>query len=889
MVASLLVIAVGALTLGITYVDIRHLEDRRSDVVLKASELTSDVLARFVDEETSVRGYIISANSNFLDPYRQSGSVLPAMLSQLRSLIVGIEPAEFAYAKMDQSHQRWLTTIALPQIALVETGQVARAQASVKTGQGKRLFDQLREDVSVLDGALGAEQQSLDKRIAGLQDRLSFLLILTLLALALLIIAGSGWLGRRLVDPLGREIEKRAELIELSRDAIITRTVDGPITFWSAGAERLYGYTKEEALGKIFREFLQARWPEPREVMREKFFSEGYWSGLLTITAKDGRELQVDSRWVLQRDESGTPASIFQVDTDVSDRITTAVRRATEERFRRVFASGPLPLMLLDVLDYRTIVAVNDATCDLFGLDRGELIGAHLDVLADLRDGEQLRAQLAQITVGAFSDFQSNVRVQRPDGSIRWVDITVAPVMEDRSLEELVVQLVDVTEHREVQEQLTRQALHDALTGLPNRTLFDDRLTKALAVQRRNGMGLAVLYVDLDVFKHVNDSFGHEVGDKVLRSVSRQLEGVVREVDTVARLGGDEFAICLSGTRGAEEAVNAAEKILLAVQQPIDIGETVLRPSASIGIALANESTSNASVMLREADAALYKAKRQGRGGYAIFDEGLRRDAIHRVRVSSELHDALEANEIHTYYQPIVTLFDHEIVGVEALMRWQHPERGLVMPGEFLFAADDSSLIRDLSDFVLRQAITDLARWRAKDIDLFVSVNLEARQLLSNTLPQRVDRWLEDGGIEPNRLWVEIPESMYAEHFNAALDTVNHLRDIGVTIALDDFGTGNSSLDWLARIPLDILKVDRRFVEGIGRRPGDQAVLRAVAGIGEELGLRILAEGVETVDQREVLLNLGFELGQGFLFSRAVEEEALVDSHGIRRDVVEGF
>lgn len=889
MVLALFVVTIGALTLGVTYGDVRELEQERSEIVLPAAELTSDALARFVDQETSVRGYIISGDRQFLEPFQESSAVLPTMLAKLGQLVRDIPPANNALTQVEASHQRWLTTIALSQIATVDSGKPDLAQAEVKTARGKQLFDRLRQDVAVLDGILAAKHDALDRGVTRLQDRLTLLLVLTLAALALLIIAGAGWLGRRLVDPLGREIEQRAELIELSRDAIITRTVDGPITFWSKGAEQLYGFKADEVKGRVLSELLQARWPEEREVIRGKFFEDGYWSGLVTYTTKDGREVQVDSRWVLRRDADGNPASIFQVDTDVSDRITSAVRRATEERFRRVFASGPLPLMLLDVLDYRSIVAVNDATCELFGLERGDLIGAHLDVLADLRDGDHLRSHLAQITEETFSDLQSNVRVQRPDGSVRWVDITVAPVFDKGALEELVVQLVDVTEQRAVQEMLTRQALHDGLTGLANRTLFDDRLTKALANQRRNGIGLAVLYVDLDVFKHVNDSFGHEVGDLVLRNVASQLESVIRETDTVARLGGDEFVVCLSGIQGPDEAVNAAEKILLSVQQPIDVGETVIRPSASIGIALAGESTTNASVMLREADAALYKAKRQGRGGYAIFDEGLRQDAMQRVRVSGELHDALEANEIHTYYQPIVTLFNHEIVGVEALMRWKHPQRGLVMPGDFLFAADDSSLIRDLSDFVLRQAITDLARWRSKEIDLFVSVNVEARQLLSNSLAQRVERWLSEGGVEPHRLWIEIPESMYAEHFNAALDTVSQLRDIGVTIALDDFGTGNSSLDWLARIPLDVLKVDRRFVDGIGRRPGDQAVLRAVAGIGEELGLRILAEGIETVDQREALLELGFELGQGFLFSRAVEEEALVDSHGVKRDLIAGI
>lgn len=883
---ALLFVALGALTLGVTYRELQAVERERSEIISPANELSSKAMSLFVDQETGVRGYLLSGSETFLQPYENASAQLVTTLESLRELVKPFKGVSRDLESVEAAHQEWLNGYALEQISAVQEDTLESAVARARTGEGKELFDQIRAQIDQLSRDLAVAERDLELAAKGFRDRLTMLLILTLTSLALLIIFASNWLDRRLLDPLGRQIEERAEMIELSQDAIVTREVDGGITYWSAGAEKLYGFTKEEMQGQIFSTRMQTVWPEPREIIREKFFTDGYWNGLVTHITKSGKEIQVDSRWVLRRDSKGNPKSIFHVDTDVSDRLKAAVRHATEERFSRVFSAGPLPLLLLDVLDGRTITAANGAACDLFGLQRSELIGSHLDVLADLRDSEDFRGTLARARGYTMGELQTNMRIQRPDGSTHWVDVTIAPVLDQASLEELVVQLVDVTEQREAQDQLTKQALHDSLTGLPNRALFDDRLTTALANRKRSGVGVAVLYIDLDVFKNVNDSFGHEAGDRVLQTVADQLLNSVRETDTVARLGGDEFVVCLAGVNGVDEARNAAEKIILSLQQPIDIGEAILRPSASIGIAVAGFGPSTASILLREADAALYKAKRQGRGGYAVFDEGLRLDAMQRVRVSGELHEALETNEIATHYQPIVTLYSNEVVGVEALMRWNHPRRGLVLPNDFLFAADDSSLIRDLSDLVLHQAISDLARWRAKGIDLFVTVNLEARQLLSGTLAQRVDRWMSEGNIEPHRLWVEIPETLYAEHFEAALATVNQLRDIGVTIALDDFGTGNSSLDWLARIPLDVVKVDRRFIEGIGLRPGDQAVLRAVAGIGQELGLRLVAEGIETTEQHQTLLDLGFELGQGFLYSKAVAESVLMDGDGLRADLL---
>jgi diguanylate cyclase (GGDEF)-like protein/PAS domain S-box-containing protein len=596
---------------------------------------------------------------------------------------------------------------------------------------------------------------------------------------------------------------------------------------------------------------------------------------------RDGAVLDVE----VQADAvtfAGRPA-MLALARDVTEREELrAALDTTGDQLREAQAVAKVGIFEWDIVNNQ--VAWSDELYRIFGLTPQLFPGTFEGYMAAVHPDDRSQVESAvERSLRTLESFELTHRVVLLDGSIRWLQCRVRVRSVDGRPVQMLGACQDFTAQREAAEALSQLALHDPLTGLPNRTLFMDRLAQALRRLVRQDRVLAVLFVDLDRFKAINDRLGHAAGDEMLMAVGGRLREVLRPHDTVARLGGDEFVVLCEDLEDDRAAVRLAERVLAALDRPVVCGDQDVVCSASIGIALTRRSDATPDALLRDADMAMYRAKETGRHRIEVFDNSARQRSQARLQTAEELRVAVDSDQLRVVYQPIVHLGQATPAGLEALVRWQHPRRGLLAPAEFIQVAEDTGLVVPLGAWVLRQACRDLTGildtggLGGSDSELVMSVNLSARQLSTPGLLPMVQSVLAECGLAPGRLCFEITESVLMDDVDLAISVLSDLRALGVRLAIDDFGTGYSSLGYLRRFPVDIVKLDRAFVAGLGSDTAADAIAAAVINLGHALGLSVIAEGVETEEQLTVLRALRCDRAQGYLWSAPQAPEALVE------------
>ena len=797
------------------------------------------------------------------------------------------------------------------------------------------------------------------------------------------------------------KLMQQAQVLDLA--PVLVRNLNDEITLWSAGAEQMYGWSREEALGKNIHSLLRTVHPEPLGSIRDQTSRDGQWEGELLHAKKDGTRIAVTSLQVLHRDERGDPVAILEVNNDITGRKHAEEALAeSEERYRRlvelspeavivhgegkvlyanqaaaalVGAASPGELVGRAIIgfahpDYREIavrriekafatgepipleeekiVRLDGGTVDvevtgvptvyggkpaiqLLARDISErkraaetlrqsekrfrsLIQNASDVIvvigADATvsyvspsierimgykvedtvsrstygsarvhpdDAARVNGALAELAKTPGSSMTGEVRLLHADGSWRYMEAIGKNLLDDPAVRGIVINYRDITERKTFEKQLEHRAFHDDLTDLPNRALFIDRLKHALARAERRRERVAVLFLDLDNFKLINDTLGHGAGDQLLVAATKRLRSSLRPGDTVARLGGDEFIVLLEDLTDEREATELAERLARRLQPPFDLGGQIVHVTTSLGITFGASSSEHPEDLLRKADVAMYAAKHMGKNQHAVFDELMDTRAHDRLRLENDLRRAVEQGELRVHYQLKVALAGDPIMDFEALVRWEHPQRGLIPPSEFIPIAEETGLIVPVGRWALRESCRQAREWRRQSPDkapVKVCVNLSARQFQHPNLARDVAEVLRETGLDASLLCLEITESVAMQEGDSSIATLNELKDLGVNLAVDDFGTGYSSLSYLKRFPVDYLKIDRSFVAGLREGSKDTAVVSGVITLAHTLGMRVVAEGVETAEQLSVLRGLGCDFAQGYYFSRPLSSEA---------------
>jgi len=551
--------------------------------------------------------------------------------------------------------------------------------------------------------------------------------------------------------------------------------------------------------------------------------------------------------------------------------------RAAELKYRSLFENAMEGIFQADLQG--RIVDANPAMSRIFGYrSPEELVRDLSDENVTLFEEDGSRDEFISLLMdkGEVLDFES--QICRKDDTVIWINQN-ARAVRDQAGEVLFYEgsVEDVTERKEAHKRLEYQAFHDPLTGLPNRPLFLDHLKLAMSRGlRRSDYIYAVLYMDLDRFKIINDSLGHSIGDELLETVARKLEICVRDVDTIARFGGDEFAVLLEDLAAPREAIKIAKRILEEISTPFMLGGYVVHTSASIGIVLNTEGYATPDLVLRDADTAMYRAKELGKARFKVFTQKMHDQAMRLLEMETELRKAVERGEFTVHYQPVIDLENGTLAGFEALVRWVHPDLGTILPGEFIPLAEDTGLIFPIGEWVFRTVCRQLCAWQERfpgSPFVRVSVNLSPKQFIQPGLVAMIQDIIQETGADPQKLTMEITESVLMNNAVAAVDMLAKLKRLGLELSIDDFGTGYSSLSYLRQFPVDILKVDRSFVKGFDTDNESQAIVKSVVGLARNLGLAVIAEGVDKPEQVMALRDLGCNYAQGFLFSRAIPPE----------------
>ena len=662
---------------------------------------------------------------------------------------------------------------------------------------------------------------------------------------------------------LVEHIPAAAYAYELREDSVPILTYIGP------QIARISGFPPAHFIGPL--DNLQAAMhPDDRELVRaeaERTDQTGEpFSSEHRFVRPDGVAIWVCNEAVRVRVDDDGVQRWQGVITDISD------RKRVEEQYRTLVEQIPAATYTHVVRETGRIEYMSPQIEHISGyppeLHRGAL-GSSLAVIHP-DDRERVRLE-AERTDTSHEPYRIEYRYVTPEGRSVWVrNEAVLVRVDDDGAEYWQGVISDVTERRQLEDALEHQAFHDALTGLPNRALFLDRVGLALARAQRDGRQVAVAFLDLDNFKVVNDSLGHARGDVLLTRIARVLQASVREIDTVARFGGDEFVLLLDGVASAADAELVVARVQQALVHPIKVGRARLNASASIGVALSSGAQTTPEQLLRDADIAMYRAKASGKQRNVVFTPDMRRAAVERWQLETELRRGVTRGEFTLYYQPVFALDTARLIGVEALARWRHPTRGLLQPADFIALAEETGLIVPLGRWALREACRQTRVWNAgrpAADRLTVSVNLSARQFREPALAHDIEAALSDSGLAPDLLTIEVTETAAMDDAEVTTATLTALERVGVSISIDDFGTGYSSLAYLRRFPVDTLKIDRSFISGLGSEGGDLAIVAAIIELAHALGVGVVAEGVESAAQLACLRELGCDYAQGFLFA----------------------
>jgi diguanylate cyclase (GGDEF)-like protein/PAS domain S-box-containing protein len=669
-------------------------------------------------------------------------------------------------------------------------------------------------------------------------------------------------------DALRHSEERFRSLIKHSSDIIGIMDEAGAIVFVSPAISRIIGVPVEELIGTSAFDLLHPEDVEAAVTALVNLIEDPTVPQRVELRAKhrDGtyRDLEVVPSNLL---DDPSVRGIVLNSRDITDRRRAEQsERDSHEWFRSLVQHGSDIIAVVD--PDTTVRYVSPSVEHIMGYPHDDFVG-HVGfdfVHPDDVEAVATHFGIAVATAGYHGAIE--LRALHADGTWRWLEATHTNRLDDPAVHGMVLNFRDVTERKVAEEQLAHQALHDSLTGLPNRTLLTDRLEQALTRGARDATCLGVVFLDLDRFKLVNDTRGHVAGDALLNAVARRLRSAIRASDTVARFGGDEFVVIYEEVGSVEEVVELGEQLCETLSAPFQVEGAELYVTISVGAAVSCHGGS-AETLLRDADAAMYHAKERGGATVVAFDDSIRQRANTRFETERALRTALERDELNVVYQPLVDLESGRIVSMEALLRWDHPQRGTILPSDFIALAEETGLIVPIGARALMQSCLQLAEWRELPgaSDLEVSVNVSAVQLRDPQLLAHVAAALDHSGLAAKALTLEITESLLIEDTVACLDSLEGLKDLGVRLTVDDFGTRYSSLGYLNRMPLDGLKIDRTFVHRLGGHPRDTAIVSAIVAMADALGLSVVAEGVETAAQRAQLLNLGCHLGQGFLFA----------------------
>lgn len=678
---------------------------------------------------------------------------------------------------------------------------------------------------------------------------------------------------RKFAEEAMRESETRyRDLFENANDLIYTHDLRGNFTSLNRAGEQITGYTREEA---VTMNISQVVAPESLEAAREmtarKLANNAPTTYEIDIIAKDGRRvsLELSTRLIMRK---GAPVGVQGIGRDITERRRSEEALKTSEQRYRQLGEGIFhqvwtaePDGKLDYVNRRTLEYFDKSIEDLIGEGWRDVV--HPDDLPGCLEKWARSLATGEIYIVEF-------RLRRYDGSYRWHKaVANAGVDADGRIVKWFGTNTDIEDQKRGEEMLNFFASHDALTGLPNRAEFMRHLKSAIERARTiEASRFAVLFLDLDRFKVINDSLGHVIGDRLLKSIGSRLNSVVRPGDVVARLGGDEFTILLNRTGNADEVIRVAERVQTNLAKAFHIDGYEVFTSASIGIIVSDEIEREPEDFLRDADSAMYRAKESGKARCEVFDREMHVRNMDLLRLETDLRHAVERREFEVLYQPIVDLFDGTVVEFEALLRWRHPELGLISPDEFVGVAEETGLIVPIGHWILSRACEQLASWQTgSSRRLSVSVNLTAKELMHPSLTDKVRQVLNATALESRQLKLEVTESTVMEHSERSLKVLNELKSIGISLSTDDFGTGYSSLSYLERFPFDRLKIDRSFVSKMGGDETSCSIVKTILMLGDNLGMDVVAEGIETEPQLERLQQLGCRLGQGYLFARPVE------------------